>query len=235
MAVAERRQDQPIASQTNTSVLVARVDDVELGHAAGEAVTVTKIPGRLTVLRNDVYIHTNFYIKTSRPYIPHGKLRTYWYIRYMVGAFVFYFGLIPPVPFLPDFIGWPWALVTGVIGMVWFVIFVQHAHVVCWTIPKLLSQPVLPDSKQPDPNEYYEIKVDRLEGIFLRAKNSGVGIWAAASESIKIQALNETAAYNVKTSAVLSVVCLIITIISLVVSVGVFCGRIVTDDNIIMM
>ena len=78
--------------------------------------------------------------------------------------------------------------------MVCFVIFVQHAHVICWTIPKVLSQPILPDSKQPDPNEYYEIKVDQLEGIFLQAKDSGIGILAAASGSIKIQALNETAA-----------------------------------------
>ena len=137
---------------------------------------------------------TSISIKTSRLYIPYGKLRTYWYIRYMVGAFIFYICLIPPMPFLRDFIGWPWAFVTGVIGMVWFVIFVQHAHVICWTIPKVLSQPILPDSKQPDPNEYYEIKVDQLEGIFLQAKDSGIGILAAASGSIKIQALNETAA-----------------------------------------
>ena len=133
------------------------------------------------------------------------------------------------MPFLTDFIWWPWALVTGVIGMVWFVIFVQHAHVICWTIREVLSQPILPDSKQQRGNEFYEIKVERLEGIFLQARDSGVGVLAAASGSIKIQALNETAAKKIKLTVVCSVVCLITTLIALVVSVGIFTFRITTQ------
>ena len=57
-------QDQPIniVSETNTSALVGRVNDAEFGHVAREAAAVIRLPGRRSVLRNDIYVHTNFYI-----------------------------------------------------------------------------------------------------------------------------------------------------------------------------
>ena len=130
--------------------------------------------------------------------------------------------------FVPTYIGWPWALVAGVLGTVWLVIFGQHAHVVCWTIPKVLSQPIVPDSTQRTGNAYHEIKVEHLKGAYLQAKDAGVGISVAASGSMQFQVLNKSVARIIGLSAVSSIVCLIVTIIALCASVGIFVNGIVT-------
>lgn len=149
---------------TNISVQTARVGDMDLGRAVKEKVTVTMPEsGSSATVRNNIYSKTNFYIKESRRFIPGSTLRTYLYFRFMQWIFLVYCVLVLPMPFAPFYVGWPWALAAGVLGMVWLVIFGQHAHVIRRTIPQVLSQPIFPDSEQQDENAVYEIKL-KLSG-----------------------------------------------------------------------
>ena len=120
-----------------TSVQVVQVGDVQATRATKENVLVRTF-GRTVFLRQSIYVKTNFYIKESRPYIPRKTLRTYLYVRFMRWAFLLYCVLCIPMPFLPDFIGWPWAAITGGLGLVWLLIFSQHMHVINFTGPSLL-------------------------------------------------------------------------------------------------
>ena len=187
--------------------------------------------GMSVIVRNNIYSRTNFIIKESRRFIPGATLRTYLYFHFMPWIFLAYFTLFLLMPFVPFYVGWPWALATGVIGMVWLVIFVQHAHVIRCTIRKVLSQSILPDSEQEDENAVYELKLERVEGRYLQAKNSGVGVLATTKDSASEQfhVLNTTAAAKIKMTVVCSIVCLIFTIIALCVSGGVFAFRLSID------
>ena len=226
MAVVPHRQVSTVV--VFQTVHAANQGNVELLEAQ-KNVTVLP-PGSPVKLPNNSYIQTNYYIQTSRSYIPGRTLRTYWYIRFMRWAFIVYISLSFPMLFVPTDIGWPWALVAGVLRTVWLVIFGQHAHVVCWTIPKVLSQPIVPDSStQGTGNAFHEIKVEHLKGAYLQAKDAGVGISVAASGSIQFQVLNKSVARNIGLSALSSIVCLIVTIIALCASVGIFVYGIVTE------
>ena len=118
-----------------------------------------------------------------------------------------------------------------VIGMVWLVVFAQHAHVIRRTIRKVLLQPILPDSTQEDENAVYEFKLERVEGRYLQARNSGIGVLATSKDSAseQLHVLNKTAAAKIKKTVVCSIVCLIIAILGLCVSGAIFAFRLAID------
>ena len=205
-----------------------QVGDVQAARATKENVLVRTF-GRTVFLRQSIYVKTNFYIKESRPYIPRKTLRTYLYVRFMRWAFLLYCVLCIPMPFLPDFIGWPWAAITGVLGLVWLLIFSQHMHVIYWTIPAVLSQPIIPDAAQTRGNEFYEFQLERVEGVYLTARESGIGMIQKATGSIKFMALNETAACTVRKSCGLSCSMMWMTIAAVTVSAGIFASRFASD------
>ena len=227
MSVYPYRQSQdlsdPLLEQGQTTVQAVQVGEVQAARAAQERIQVRKF-GKSVSLRDSIYSKTNFYIQQSRPYIPHKKLRTYFYIRFMRWVFLIYCVLCIPMPFVPNFM-WPWAAATGGIALIWLLIFAQHMHVVYWTIPQVLSQPILSDDAQPQENDFYEFKVERVEGVYLSARDSGIGIHQAAAGSIKFQALNETAACTVRKSCCLSCCMLWVTIVAVAVSAGIFAYR----------
>ena len=220
-----QRQDPstPLLGEGRTTLQAVQVGDVQAVKATQERVQVNKF-GRTVYLRKSIYVKTNHYIKQSRPYIPNRKLRTYLYIRFMRWVFLLYCVLCIPMPFLPNFM-WPWSAATGGIGLIWFLIFAQHMHVIYWTLPQVLSQPILSDDAQPQENDFYEFKVERVEGVYLSARDSGIGIHQAAAGSIKFQALNETAACTVRKSCCLSCCMLWVTIVAVAVSAGIFAYR----------
>ena len=227
MSVYPYRQSQglsdPLLEQGQTTVQAVQVGEVQAARAAQERIQVRKF-GKSVSLRDSIYSKTNFYIQQSRPYIPHKKLRTYFYIRFMRWVFLIYCVLCIPMPFVPNFM-WPWAAATGGIALIWLLIFAQHMHVVYWTIPQVLSQPIWPDDVQSSENDFYEFTLERVEGVYLTARDSGIGIVQAASGSIKFQALNETAACKVRKSCCLSCCMLWVTIVAFSVSVGIFVFR----------
>ena len=205
-----------------------QVGDIQIATARRENVLVRTF-GRTVSLRQSIYVRTNFYIKQSRPYIPRKTLRTYLYIHCMRWAFLLYCVLCIPMPFLPAFIGWPWAAITGGLRLVWLVIFSQHMHVIYWTLPAVLSQPILPDAAQPGGNKFYEFKSERIEGIYLTARDSGVGMIQSATGSIKFMALNETAARTMRKSCYLSCCMMWVTIAAVTVSACIFAFRFASD------
>ena len=221
-----QRQDPstPLIGAGRTCVQNVQVGNVQATKATQENVLVRTF-GTTVSLRKSIYVKTNFYIKQSRPFIPRKTLRTYLYVRFMRWAFLLYCVLCIPMPFLPDFIGWPWAAATGGLGLVWFLIFSQHMHVIYWTIPAVLSQPILPDANQRRENEFYEFKLEKVEGVYLNARESGVGMLQRSSGSIKFMALNETAACTVRKSCCLSCCMMWVTIVAVTVSAGIFAFR----------
>ena len=217
-----------VVSAELTSVQAVQVGDVQAARATKENVLVHTF-GRTVFLRQSIYVKTNFYIKESRPYIPYKTLRTYLYIHCMRWAFLLYCVLCIPMPFLPDFIGWPWAAITGSLGLVWLLIFSQHMHVIYYTIPAVLSQPILPNATQARENEFYVFQSEKIEGIYLTARDSGVGMIQRSSGSIKFMALNETAACTVRKSFFLSCCMMWVTIAAVTVSTGIFAFRLASD------
>ena len=222
----QQRQDPsaPLLGAGRTSVQTVQVGSVQAAKATQENYLVRTF-GKSVSLRKSIYTKTNFYIKQSRPYIPRRTLRTYLYIRCMRWVFLAYCVLCIPMPFLPDFIGWPWAAATGGVGLVWFLIFSQHMHVIYWTIPAVLSQPILSNDIQSRENEFYEFQLERVEGIYLNAKESGIGMLQRSTGSIKFQALNERAACTVRKSCCLSCCMMWATIVAVTVSAGIFAFR----------
>ena len=230
MSVSPYRQNPstPLLGAGKTSVQAVQVGDVQAARATQEKFQVRTF-GRTVFLRKSIYAKTNHYIKQSRPYIPRRTLRTYLYIRFMRWVFLLYCILCIPMPFLPAFIGWPWAAATGGLGLIWFLIFAQHMHVVYWTLPAVLSQPILPNASQPRENEFYEFKLEKVEGIYLNARESGIGMVQTSTGSITFQALNETAARTVHKSCCMSCCMMWVTIAAVTVSAGIFAFRYASD------
>ena len=224
-----QRQDPstPLLGERIVTVEAVQVDGVQAAKATQVRSQLSKF-GRTVFLRKSIYVKTNHYIEQSRPYIPQRRLRTYFYIRFMRWVFLIYCVLCIPMPFVPNFM-WPWSAVTGGIGLIWLMIFAQHMHVVYWTIPQVLSQPILSDVVQPRENDFYVYTRERVEEVFLSAWDSGIGIVqsasGSASASIKFQALNETAARTVRASSCLSCCMLLVTILVITLSAIVFAAR----------
>ena len=102
-------------------------------------------------------------------------------------------------------------------------------HVIYWTLPAVLSQPILSDADQPQGNEFYEFKLERIEGIYLNARESGVGMVQSSTGSVKFMALNQTAACTVRKSCCLSCCMMWVTIVAVTVSAGIFAFRFTSD------
>ncbi len=218
----QQRQDHftPLIGAGRTSVQNVQVGNVQGTKATQEKLSLVQIYAPTVPLRESIYVKTNFYIQQSQPYIPRRELRTYLYIHYMRWAFLLYCVLCIPMPFLPDFIGWPWAAITGGLGLVWLLIFSQHMQVVYWTIPAVLSQPILSDATQPQGNDFYEFKSERVQGVYLPAMQCGIGMLQRSTGSIEFMALNETAARIVRKSRCLSCCMMWMTIAAVTASAG---------------
>ena len=210
-----------IVGVKQTSVQAIQVDNVQAARATQRNLLVRRF-GTSVSLQKTTHSKTNIYIKQSRSYIPRRTLRTYLYVRYMEAFFPFYLALFFGLPFLPDFIRWPWAAVTGGLGLIWFLILSQHMHVICWTLPAVLSQPILPDATQPQENEFYEFQLERVEGVYLTARECGIGMIQSSTGSIKFMVLNQTAACTVRKSCCISCFMMWLTIAAVTVSACIF-------------
>ena len=228
----EQHPSTTIIGVNQTSVQAVQVGDVQAARATQQNLLVRTFGRPISGLRNNIHSRTNFYIQQSRPFIPRRTLRTYFCVRFMKLVFYFYLGLCIPLVILAgiaDFVAWPWAAITGGLGLVWLLIFSQHMHVMYWTIPAVLSQPIVPDATQPRENEFYEFQLERVEGVYLTARESGIGMIQKATGSIKFMALNETAACTVRKSCGLSCSMMWVTIAAVTVSAGIFASRFASD------
>ena len=90
-----------------------------------------------------------------------------------------------------------------------FIVYCQHLHVVCWTIPWVLRQPVIPNLTKD--NDHLEIAVTNLEGVYLSARNSGFGLVSQTTGKIKFHVLSSHAALQIQRARVFSIIFAVIT------------------------
>ena len=221
----EQHPSTTIIGVNQTSVQAVQVGDVQAARATQQNLLVRTFGRPISGLRNNIHSRTNFYIQQSRPFIPRRTLRTYFCVRFMKLAFYFYLALCIPLVILAgiaDFVAWPWAAITGGLGLIWLLIFSQHMHVMYWTIPAVLSQPIVPDATQPRENEFYEFQLERVEGVYLTARECGIGMIQSSTGSVKFMVLNQTAACTVRKSCCLSCTAIWATIVAISLSAGIF-------------
>ena len=101
-----------------------------------------------------------------------------------------------------------------------FIVYCQHLHVVCWTIPWVLRQPIIPNLTTD--NEHLEIAVTSLEGVYLSARNSGIGLVSQTTGKIKFHVLSSAAILKIRGARNVSVFLAVTTFLFLIWGVLVF-------------
>ena len=141
-------------------------------------------------------------ISTARPasisnragptYIPRRTLRTYLYVRYMKFVFLFYLALCCPLPFMPDFIACPWAVVMGGLGLICMApnLLPAHPHPLldhpCCSFAA--HSPGCYPTTAARENEFYKFQLERVEGVYLTSRECGIGMIQSSTGSIKFMA-----------------------------------------------
>ena len=211
-------ESQPILSENPTNS-IHNLDEVEANGTRGDATRKkTCIP---LVSKGNVYVLTNRIIRVSDPFVPGKKLNRFFYISFMRLAFFVYLAVIIPELFVPPFIGWPWAIVTLLLGVPWFLIFCQHMRVVCLTLPWLLSQPIVPDFQQPSSSQVWEIKLEQLGQVYMGTRYRGVGLVDKTKGIITFNRLNRTAELTVYRTLCQSCFMFLASILAMSLSAGV--------------
>ena len=203
----------------------AQVGEIAAGHIRQQEVSA-RLTGQTVFLAKNVYTKTNHYIKESRPYIKSQTLRRYIFFPTMRVFFAIYVIAHLPAPFVPASISWPWALLLFAAGIIWFVILCQHLHVIARTIPWILRQPVAePNALGGLENNFLEIIIEQKEGMYVEAKNAGIGVFLKASGKVKFHMLTPGAVCRIQKTRVQSVVMFIFCVLGILISFGTFCGN----------
>ena len=198
----------PLFVATNVTAQKASVGDIQAGHIQQQQVTVKATGETVYDVPNAMYSKTNFYIEQTRRYIPSKTLRIFinfkWFPWIMTTVFALQFVILFGVSFmlgsLRGIVDISLAclilsLLAGVSVVPSAVIFFQHLHIVCWTIPWVLRQPVINNMKTG--NEHLEVAVTNLEGVYLSAHESGIGLVSETTGKIKLQVLSGRAKLNI--------------------------------------
>ena len=234
MALATNREkNDSILVAADTAVTQVTVGDVTAGHVEQQVVTVKSIGGKPVHISDAMYTRTNFYIRCTREYIPSRKLRVFvnfrWFFWIMTTVLCtqFTFLLLPSclLGLLEPTGGGSLAclvlsLFTILSLIPTFIVFCQHLHVVCWTIPWVLRQPVIP--KMTKDNDHLEIAVTSLEGVYLRAHNSGIGLVSQTTGKIKFQVLSCHAFWKIQWARSVSIFLAGMTFLFVIWAISVF-------------
>ena len=168
-----------------------------------------------------IYTSTNFYIRQTRQYIPSRQLRVFinfrWFLWIMTAVLCTQFTILFVVSVIlgqvePTF-GISMAcsvfsIVTTLSLIPAFIVYCQHLHVVCWTIPWVLRQPARPNMTTGYSHE--EKAIDSLEGVYLSAYNCGIGVVSQKTGMVKFHVLNADAALQIMRARYASI-CLAVT------------------------
>ena len=186
-----------------------------------QAISV-RATGRTVHVRDDIYAKTNFYIKQTRQYIPMRKLDAFLYFRGFSKLthvmLIVAVTLLLPTTIISKTLGPSMCAKLGGIMLVIYLPFCltycQHLNVVRKTIPWVLRQPVIPNLRSD--NEHLEIAITSLEGVYLSACNSGIGLVSQTTGKIKFHVLSPGAVENIKWTKVYSIVYLMLTTLACV-------------------
>ena len=190
---AQTRGDNSGVLFHGAGVQVAQCGNVQVGRAVEEQVNLRRCDNNDHLLMNNSYIRTNYFIRCSREFLHKHKLRQFIYFRGLIFCFFLCTLTVIPIPLVPPKIGYPWGAAGAVLMLLWSVVFTQHMNVITRTLRVVMKQPTVSDATQKSMNAFYEITLARLEGVFLQAKNQGMGLLKTNenSQSIQFQVFNE--------------------------------------------
>lgn len=169
--------------------------------------------------KGNVYIKANQIIRESRPYVPGKKLNCYVYVYFMRLVYLLYLVVVIPSPFLPPRIAWPWSIATLLLGLPWFILFCQHLHVVCLTVPWVLSQPIVPDYQQSVSTRIWAVEELEMEKMYKRDR--GVGLVDRNTGLVQFNRLNRTAEITMYKTVLQSCFMFLFAVLALSLSAGV--------------
>ena len=163
----------------NTGVFVSS-DDAKAALLEGERFEVKEV-GKEVSIGSSIYSKTNFWINESRPYVGDHKLTRYVHLRPMMWVFLLIFlaSLAAPAYYA-------YAFVMFGIGLVFFVIFLQHMYVNVKTIPYVLKQPSVPYTWMDIGNTFLEITLEKYHAVFAVSSQAGIGQIISGKGTIKI-------------------------------------------------
>ena len=178
----------------------------ESGHARVRDASIRTVP-----LLNNIYIRTNFFIKQSQQYFPDHKLRTFAYFRGMQWCFlvIVIFSLLAPASSV-------YAFICLAVNALFTAIWTQHMIVVLFTMPLVLSQPVLKDNSSATLNKHFEYSVEECRADILAKDGEAVGSFGMVRGSGKLQAFKATSVASMKMCIAVSIMSFIACIIFLV-------------------
>ena len=174
-------------------------------------------------VKSHIYAKVNFLIRRSREYVPSRVLRQYIYFKYLKEVFYISFGseysflLVATtfLAFLEDFV-FGLAILQLVFGILVllicvpvFIILFQHLHVIFWTLPWVLCQPL--EQEQEDLVDEINLDVGKLPKKYSEAKKRGIGkidktsgICRKERSRVKFLSLNGSAVASVIVSGLVS-------------------------------
>ena len=221
MALAtDQGRNDPILVTGDMAATQVRVGDVTAGHVEQQVVTV-KFTGRIVNLPTAIYTRTNFYIIQTCQYIPSKKLYVFiyfrWFLSIMAIVILTQLAILSLVSvilgkvaiFGSSFACLVLSLVTILSLIPTFIVSCQHLYVVCWTIPWVLRQPVLPNLTTD--NKHLEIAVNSREEVYVRARNSGIGLVSQTTGKIKFHVLSSAAVSQIKGAKYVSIFLAVMT------------------------
>ena len=221
-----RGKTEPLLVDANTVATQVTVGDITAGHVEQQVITV-KSTGKTVHIPTDIYARTNFYIRQSQQYVRSRKLRVFINFRWFGGIMSCVLLVQLAVLLLVSvFLGQQrptvelsivWLVLSFVVILTLiptFIVFCQHLHVVCWTIPWVLRQPVIPNMIAG--NKHLEIAVTNLEGVYLSAYNSGIGLVSQKTGKIKFHVLSSNTALLMRRTRNLSIIFAVMAIINVI-------------------
>ena len=106
-----------------------------------------------------------------------------------------------------------------------FIVYCQHLHVVCWTIPWVLRQPVIPNLT--NDTDHLEIAITSREDVYVRAHNSGSGLEIQKTGKIRFHVLSSNATSNIHLARIFSIFFAVMTFFMMIWATLVFIGSLI--------
>ena len=213
--VRSERDDGAVRLAGNVSATAISVGGVQAAHVEQETLTV-RDTGEDTYARSNAYSKTNSFIRQTRQYVPSKKLRTFLHFRkfrlIMLSLMFFQMGSLAGASgvlatYEPDFVNSIVCLVLSGVALLslmpLFILFSQHLHVICWTIPSVLRQPIL-DELDFD-NKHLEFAVTAQEAVLVTARERGFQKVTEKTGKVKIQVLGKSGVRRIVTAVATSI------------------------------
>ena len=210
----------------NASVQHVRVEGGAAGHIQQQVVAV-RDRTQIVQVNNSVYSYTNFFIRQTREYIPSRQLKEFTNFRgfgiVMTAALLIQCATLIVVSVIlaqtePNYANTILTLVLSCLTLSscvpFLLIFCQHLNVIHHTLPWVLRQPVIPNMVCE--NKHLEVAVTSLEGVYLSARNSGIGLVSQRTGTIRFHVLSSLAVRIILGAKFVSISCTVVEIIFLI-------------------